>query len=85
MSADRRLRVLGLYKQLLYRGREYPLGYDYFRTRCRRAFDRNRQLAQPEDIDRAIAKGQYVVGELEAMWSLNKYRAMKKRYYDTND
>lgn len=29
-----------------------------------------------------IAMGEYVVKEIEALYSLRKYRAMKKRYYD---
>lgn len=29
-----------------------------------------------------IGLGEYIVKELEALYSLRKYRAMKKRYYD---
>jgi hypothetical protein len=29
-----------------------------------------------------IAKGEYVKKEIETLYALKKYRAMKKRYYD---
>lgn len=67
--------------QLLYLGREYPKGADYFRDRLRAAFTKNKSVQNPEQIRELIARGEYVTRELEALYSLRKYRAMKKRYY----
>lgn len=68
--------------QLLYLGREYPKGGDYFRDRLRAAFARNKAVEDPEQIKALIARGEYVARELEALYYLRKYRAMKKRYYE---
>lgn len=68
--------------QLLYLGREYPKGADYFRDRLRAAFAKNKSVQNPEQIRELIARGEYVTRELEALYSLRKYRTMKKRYYE---
>lgn len=68
--------------QLLHLGREYPKGGDYFRDRLRAAFSKNKGVQEPEKIKELIARGEFVVKELEALYSLRKYRAMKKRYYE---
>jgi hypothetical protein len=70
--------------QLLYLGREYPQGYDYFRTRLKRAFSKNKHVSDPEKIDVLIAHGNYVVKELQALYMLRKYRTLKRRYYNDN-
>jgi len=41
-----------------------------------------RNLTEEAEIEDWIGKGQYIVKELEALYSLRKYRAMKARYYD---
>ncbi|XP_076590090.1 LYR motif-containing protein 5B [Chaetodon auriga] len=74
--------VVRLYKNLLYLGREYPKGADYFRDRLRAAFAKNRSVQDPEQIRQMIARGEYVARELEALYHLRKYRALKKRYYE---
>lgn len=63
-------------------GREYPGGAENFRRKCHDAFMANSKETDPKKITVMIAKGRYVVKELEALYSLRKYRAMKKRYYD---
>jgi len=79
--ASQRSRVVQLYKTLLYMGRDYPQGYDYFRVRCHGAFMKNKDLS-PEATEEWIAKGDYIVKELEALYMLKKYRTLKRRYYD---
>ncbi|ORY06807.1 LYR motif-containing protein 5 [Basidiobolus meristosporus CBS 931.73] len=74
--------VRELYKQLLFLGRDYPAGYPYFRERLKKAFQKNSTLADPKSVEQAVQRGQFVIKELEAMYKLNKYRALKKRYYD---
>jgi hypothetical protein len=69
---------------MLYYGRDWPppQGFDYFRTRCRSAFRRNAEEKDEQKIIECIKRGEFVVKELEALYKLKKYRAMKNRYYD---
>lgn len=62
-------------------GRDYPLGYSYFRQRAMAAFRRHRDERDPEKIQQLIDKGWYVVKEIEALYKLKKYRTLKRRYY----
>ncbi|MEQ2282607.1 LYR motif-containing protein 5A [Ameca splendens] len=68
--------------QLLYLGREYPKGAAYFRERLKFAFMKNKDETDPEKIKQLVARGDHVIKELEALYFLRKYRAMKKRYYE---
>ena len=69
--------------QLIYLGKDYPKGYHYFHTKLKAAFLRNRDLTDPNEIEVQIARGNYIIKELEALYMLKKYRALKKRYYDS--
>eukprot|EP00794_Sanderia_malayensis_P018184 gene18184-19998_t len=82
MSNPMRKEVVNLYKQLLYLGRDYPLGGDYFRKKLKSAFLKNREVTDPETIKKLIDRGNYVIKELEALYMLRKYRTLKKRYYE---
>ncbi|KAF9147721.1 LYR motif-containing protein 5 [Linnemannia schmuckeri] len=82
MSTPTRYRVIALYKQLSYLGREYPAGADYFHKKLKGAFMKNKDLSDPAEIQKRIDLGDYVCKEIEAMYHINKYRAMKKRYYE---
>ncbi|CAG2116007.1 unnamed protein product [Medioppia subpectinata] len=79
--SSQKYQVLNLYKTLLYMGREYPLGYPYFRDRCHKAFARNRTETDVQTIDQMIKRGEFVVKEIEALYRLKKYRTLRKRYY----
>lgn len=68
--------------KLQYLAREYPENPEKMRQKCHDAFMKNREETDPRNIKRLIYKGEYVCKELEALYSLKKYRAMKKRYYD---
>jgi Complex 1 protein (LYR family) len=63
-------------------GRDYPQGYDYFRRRLKTAFFKNKDVADPEQIKMMIARGNFVVKEIEALYMLRKYRTLKNRYYN---
>ncbi|XP_064465056.1 electron transfer flavoprotein regulatory factor 1-like [Ornithodoros turicata] len=76
-----RSQVIQLYKNLLHLGRDYPKGYDYFRTRLKAAFMKNRDVQDPQQLSVLLARGQYIIKELEALYMLKKYRTLKKRYY----
>nr|CAG4643063.1 EOG090X02DZ [Ilyocryptus agilis] len=68
--------------QEMFRGKEYPGGAEYFRGKLKSAFVRNKNLKDTDEIEHAISRGNFVIKELEAMYKLRKYRALKKRYYD---
>jgi len=63
-------------------GKDYPEGYDYFRTRLKAAFLKNKSVEDPEMIRVLVARGKYVMKELEAMYQLRRYRTLKQRYYN---
>jgi len=81
---SQRSRVVQLYKNLLHLGRDYPQGYDFFRGKCHGAFLKNKEIP-PEQVEEWLAKGDYIVKELEALYMLKKYRTLKRRYYKDVD
>jgi hypothetical protein len=46
--------------ELLNIGREYPLGYEYFRNRLHRAFSGQAHLQDEEQIRKGIARAEFV-------------------------
>lgn len=75
-----RREVINIYKELLNLGRAYPLGYDYFRNRLHKAFSSQAYLNDEEQIKKGIARAEFVKKEIEALYYLRRYRAMKQRY-----
>jgi len=71
--------------QLLYMGRDYPQGYDFFRSRLKKAFQRNSDISDPEQIKMLVKRGEFVVKEIEALYMLKKYRTLKNRYSTEKD
>ncbi|KAM8974535.1 electron transfer flavoprotein regulatory factor 1 [Pelodytes ibericus] len=82
MASPLRGEVVKLYKNLLFLGREYPKGEIYFKERLKKAFMKNKDVQDPEKIKELLARGEFVIKELEALYYLKKYRAMKQRYYN---
>ena len=80
-----RSRVIQLYKQLIYLGREYPKEPEKMTINIHNVFMRNAGETDPKKIEDLIEKGNYIVKELEALYYLKKYRTLKRRYYDTNE
>lgn len=66
--------------QLQYLGREYPGGPQKFRKQVHDAFMKNRDETDPNKIKALLAQGRYVAKEVEALYSLKKYRSIKQRY-----
>ncbi|KAK1983659.1 complex 1 protein, partial [Colletotrichum cereale] len=61
VNSELRRRVISIYKaELLYLGREYPLGYDYFRPRLHKAFTANAALRDEDAIKQGIERAEYV-------------------------
>ncbi|PAV84389.1 hypothetical protein WR25_16444 [Diploscapter pachys] len=81
---DLRCRVLHLYKTLYYMGKEYPKGAQFFHERLKNAFKRNANVTEPKDVENLLERGEFVIKEIEALYKLRKYRAMKQRYYEEN-
>ncbi|KAI1724995.1 complex 1 protein (LYR family) domain-containing protein [Ditylenchus destructor] len=82
MSGKYRAEVIQLYKNLYHLGKEYPNGSLWFHERLKKAFARNTNETDEEKIRQLIDRGNYVSKEIEALYSLRKYRAMKQRYYE---
>ena len=64
-------------------GRDYPAGASYFHEKCKAAFLKNRHVEDEEQIKMLLERGRFVQKEIEALYALRKYRAMKQRYYDS--
>ena len=46
---------------------------------------KNKNISDPEIIKALLARGEFVLKELEAMYYLRKYRTLKGRYYDNKN
>jgi len=75
-----RREVINIYKELLYLGREYPLGYDYFRPRLHKAFASQASLTDEAEIRKRIERAEFVKKEIEALYYLKRYRTLRRRY-----
>ncbi|KAG2035857.1 hypothetical protein BDR03DRAFT_961150 [Suillus americanus] len=78
-SKATRLRALALYKELHRLGRDYEPSYD-FHGKLRRLFEKNRNLTDDEEIEKALKFGEYIKNETLALYSLRKYRHLKRMY-----
>ncbi|OQE24383.1 hypothetical protein PENSTE_c007G06670 [Penicillium steckii] len=67
VAAELRGQVITVYKELLFLGREYPLGYQYFRDRLHRAFSKQSHITNEDEIRKGIARAEYVKKEVEAL------------------
>jgi hypothetical protein len=79
-----RHQVIRIYRDLLFLGREYPQGYDYFRPRLHKAFASQRHLTDQEQIRNGIKRAEFVKKEIEALYYLKRYRTLRKRYDKTS-
>lgn len=78
-------RVVDLYKNLYHMGKEYPGGSEWFHNRLKLAFSKNKDVKDPTQIKQLIERGEFVIKEIEALYYLRKYRAMKQRYYEKDE
>ena len=72
--------VRDLYKRFLLAGRNYPKGLSFVRQKAKEGFGEHRHLRDEVEIKKAVAKGRWWVGELNAVSKLAKYRRMRERY-----
>jgi hypothetical protein len=75
-----RQQVIRIYKELLYLGRDYPQGYDFYRTRLHKAFASQRNVNDEEKIRQGIKRAKFVKKEIEALYYLKRYRTLRQRY-----
>ncbi|KAJ7591384.1 hypothetical protein C8J56DRAFT_935374 [Mycena floridula] len=75
-----RLRALALYKELHRLGRDYPDSSYNYHAKLRSMFEKNRSLTDPNDIEAALRLGEYIKKETLALYSLRKYRHLKRMY-----
>ncbi|KAM3541035.1 hypothetical protein BB8028_0001g12710 [Beauveria bassiana] len=80
MPPSLRHQVISIYKELLYLGREYPLGYSYFQPRLHKAFMAKAGERDEDKIRQGIKHAEYVKKEIEALYYLKRYRTLRKRY-----
>ncbi|KAI1823187.1 complex 1 protein [Xylaria intraflava] len=59
-NPELRRQVIAIYKELLHLGKEYPLGFSYFRPRLHRAFMANARMQGEEDIKKGIERAEFV-------------------------
>ncbi|KAM5356560.1 hypothetical protein ACJ41O_003206 [Fusarium nematophilum] len=67
LNPELRRQVIAIYKELLYLGREYPLGFEYFRPRLHKAFISKAAERDEDKIRQGIAQAEYVKKEIEAL------------------
>ncbi|KAI1110945.1 complex 1 protein [Nemania sp. NC0429] len=77
-NPELRRQVIAIYKELLYLGKDYPLGFSYFRPRLHRAFMANAQMRSEDDIKRGIERADFV--RKGTVYYLKRYRTLRKRY-----
>lgn len=65
-------------------GKDWPSGYNLFRIGLHKAFLKNKDVTDPEKVEKLISHGNYIIKELEALYMLKKYRTLKRRYYNDN-
>ncbi|KAF8508724.1 hypothetical protein BU17DRAFT_56549 [Hysterangium stoloniferum] len=80
MSSPTRLRAIRLYKELHRIGRDYPDPAYNFHAKLRGAFEKNRHLTDAAEIEQAFALGEYIKKETLALYSLSKYRHLRRSY-----
>ncbi|KKA26331.1 hypothetical protein TD95_003522 [Thielaviopsis punctulata] len=88
MNPELRSQVISIYKELLFLGRSYPLGFPYFRHRLHRAFSAKAHLTREADIQEALAKAHFIKKgfafvvflRIETLYYLKKYRTLRHRY-----
>jgi len=69
--------------ELLNLGKAYPLGYEFFQPRLRKAFSSKAGLTVEAEIRTGIEKAEFVKKEIEALYYLKRYRALRQRYGKT--
>ncbi|PAV19848.1 lyr motif-containing 5 [Pyrrhoderma noxium] len=73
------------YDELHRLGRDYPNPSYDFHVKLRRMYERNRNLTNPEDIERALQLAEFIRNETIALIKLSKYRHLRRAYPPIED
>ncbi|BGP17619.1 hypothetical protein JCM10213v2_005654 [Rhodosporidiobolus nylandii] len=76
-----RYRARALYKELFYLAKEYPDPSYQATKRLHNCFLAH-VGADEKKVEEGIRKAEFIKKELEAMYALRKYRALKRSYYE---
>eukprot|EP00004_Rigifila_ramosa_P003210 TRINITY_DN1338_c0_g1_i1.p1 TRINITY_DN1338_c0_g1~~TRINITY_DN1338_c0_g1_i1.p1 ORF type:complete len:153 (+),score=23.30 TRINITY_DN1338_c0_g1_i1:33-461(+) len=68
-----------LYKELIWTARDYPGGVDVIRRKAREHWLRNREVTDPDQLEKLYSHARFVIKELEALDRLKKYRFLKQK------
>ncbi|GAA5920630.1 hypothetical protein JCM1841_006965 [Sporobolomyces salmonicolor] len=79
-----RYRARALYKELHHLAKEYPDPNYPIHKKLHGCFAAHIG-ADREKLEQGIKKAEFIKGELEAMYYLRKYRAMKASYYSSDE
>ncbi|KAF7316912.1 Eukaryotic translation initiation factor 1A [Mycena chlorophos] len=77
--SEYRLRSIALYKELHRLGRDHNPGYN-FHHKLRSLYERNRSLEDPKEVEDAFRLLEYIKQETLALYSLRKYRHLRRVY-----
>ncbi|EEQ28234.1 conserved hypothetical protein [Microsporum canis CBS 113480] len=81
-----RHQVVKIYKELLFLGRDYPLGYSYFRERLHHAFASQASITDEAEIRKGIERAKFVkkdpdsMTEIEALYVKNIWQIIYSVY-----
>jgi hypothetical protein len=78
---EQKLRVLDLYKRMLYSLKGYYKPYYESKILLKNVFLKNQNIKENIKIEELLEKGEYIISEIEATHKLKKYRTLKKNYY----
>ncbi|PYH58162.1 electron transfer flavoprotein regulatory factor 1 [Aspergillus niger CBS 101883] len=81
-NPELRAQVIHIYKELLFLGRNYPLGYEYYRNRLHKAFSSQAHLDNEEQIRKGIARAEFVKKEIEALQPCTSEYSSSHNYRD---
>jgi len=70
----------GLYKQIIFVGRDWPAGQEIVRRLAKKQFFQMRNETDPVKIQQGITKGEYIMKEMQALIRFHTYRTISKRY-----
>ncbi|CDK24583.1 unnamed protein product [Kuraishia capsulata CBS 1993] len=75
-------KVRQLYKDLLWLAKNYPGDYPKIRDKLHDGFIRNARVSSGEELEKCLEHGEFIAKELQSLYFLRTYRAVKRNYYD---
>ncbi|KCV70650.1 hypothetical protein H696_03005 [Fonticula alba] len=86
LMAQLRSKARILYRELSFIGQHDPRGFrEFFHPQLRQSFAQRAHLTDPKDIQRELRNGERIKRELPVVYSVLKYRALRRAYGDTRE